>query len=273
MQNILVPVDFSETSGNAAEYAAAFAQNFGAKLLFFHAYMLPTPVSEQPYVMVTADEMQKENEAQLEAMATKFREQYQLEVTTLARIGIPSDEIKDLVEELPIDLVVMGMKGAGGIDKIIGSTTVNVIRKIRTAVLVVPHDARYRKISGITYASNFSYQTSSRLFDPLMDIARKFAAPIYIFHVYTKGVEETPEILAGKKTLELVIGKHEHHYQMVEDDSIREGISHYLKHNNRDLLVMVAHKHGFFDRIFSTDHTAAMAYETHVPMLVLQDKP
>ncbi len=35
---------------------------------------------------------------------------------------------------------------------------------------------------------------------------------------------------------------------------------------------MAVHKHDFFERFFTLNHTKAMAYETHVPMLVLQDK-
>ncbi len=65
MQTILVPVDFSPVSRNAAVYAAELARIFNSRLVLFHAYMLPTPVSEVPYVMVTADEMQQENETLL----------------------------------------------------------------------------------------------------------------------------------------------------------------------------------------------------------------
>ncbi len=55
----------------------------------------------------------------------------------------------------------MGMKGAGGLDKIIGSTTINVSRKVKTPVLVIPHDATYTPIKHITYASDFTYKTST----------------------------------------------------------------------------------------------------------------
>ncbi len=35
---------------------------------------------------------------------------------------------------------------------------------------------------------------------------------------------------------------------------------------------MAVNKHNFFERFFTLNHTKAMAYETRVPMLVLQDK-
>lgn len=272
MQTMLVPVDFSEVSNNAVRYAAALASAFQAKLILFHAYMLPTPVSEVPYVMVTADEQQAENERQLKLLADSLISEYKISVSYLARIGIPSDEIRHLSGENRIDLIVMGMKGAGGLEKIIGSTTVNVIRKCKTAVLVVPDHASFRGIRKVSFASDFNFENRSQVFDPLLSIADKFKSPIDIVHVYTRGSETGPEMMAGRKLLELILEKHEHRYQMVEAESIKEGISNYLKHNDHDLLVMVEHQHGLLSRLFSTDHTTSMAYDTQVPLLVLQDK-
>jgi len=58
MHTILLAVDFSPASRNAAVFAAELAQLLRTKLLLFHAYMLPTPISEVPYAMVTVDNLQ-----------------------------------------------------------------------------------------------------------------------------------------------------------------------------------------------------------------------
>src|SRR5688572_19902745 len=118
MQTIVVPTDFSPEARNAGFYAAELAKIFSARLVLFHAYMLPTPVSEVPYVMITVDELQKENEILLKKEVDHLTQTYGVETEGIVRIGIPSDEIRALSEDLAIDLVVMGMKGAGGIDKI-----------------------------------------------------------------------------------------------------------------------------------------------------------
>ena len=143
MQKIIVPTDFSPEARNAGLYAAELAKIFNSKLTLFHAYMLPTPVSEVPYVMITVDELQKENELLLKKEVEHIIQSHGVETEGIVRIGIPSDEIKVLSDDLSADLVVMGMKGAGGIDKMIGSTTTNAIRKLKTPVLVIPHDSRF----------------------------------------------------------------------------------------------------------------------------------
>lgn len=270
MQTILVPVDFSPVSRNAAVYAAELARLFRARLLLFHAYMLPTPVSEVPYVMVTADEMQQENEAFLKKEAQNLTTTYGVEVESLVRIGIASDEIRELAKEESVDLVVMGMKGAGGLDKIIGSTTTNVIRKLKIPVLIIPHDAGYKQVQHITYASDFSYNTSSNLFAPLLEIVKTLGAKVHILHVQKDTVKI--EELAGRKSTERAFSGYDHEFVNVTDNSVTHGINNYLQHHASELLVMVAHTHTFFERIFSKSRTTAMCYETKIPLLVLQDK-
>lgn len=272
MNTILVPVDFSPASRNAATYAAELAKLLHTKILLFHAYMLPTPISEVPYAMVTVDNLQKENEDLVKKEADFLHNQFGLEVERLVRIGIPSDEIKTITKEKEIGLIVMGMKGAGGLDKIIGSTTTNVSRKVKTPVLVIPHDAIYTPIKHITYASDFTYKTSIQLFNPLLELARAVQARIHILYIRQSHGGDTEEELTGKRNNEIIFEGLEHEYVTIEEPSVNHGISMYLQQHSSELLAMVAHKHSFLERVFSKDHTTAMAYETHVPLLILQDK-
>lgn len=272
MQTILVPVDFSAASRNAAVYAAQLAQKMEAGLLLFHAYMLPTPVSEVPYVMVTADELQKENEALIQEDARSLTRDYGVACETMVRIGIASDEIKFLTQEKNIELIIMGMKGAGGLEKIIGSTTTNVIRKTKTPVLIVPHDAGFAPIQQIAYASDFSYDSHVQLFNPLIRLCQQFNATLNILHVQLNHGGTAAGIQAGKKELDTIFASVSHNFSTVEDTTVTQGINQFLSKNPCQMITMVAHKHSFLERIFSRNHTTDMAYETHVPMLVLQDK-
>jgi nucleotide-binding universal stress UspA family protein len=272
MDTILVPVDFSPISSTASRYAAELAKLFKAKILLFHAYMLPTPVTDMPYIMTTVDEVQKENEAMIRKEAEKLHGEFGIETEWLVRIGIPSDETKVLTEERAISLIVLGMRGAGGIDKIIGSTTTNVVRKVRTPALIVPHDAVFSTFSNITYASDFSYTTSSSLFTVLKEFCDAFKSRLHVIHVSKDAAEQS----AGRETALQNLKSHfpgiDQEFVTVPDPSVVHGINTYLQTHSSDLLVMVAHKHGFFDRLFSKSRTASMAYETRIPLLVLQDK-
>ncbi|MFM9911424.1 MAG: universal stress protein [Chitinophagaceae bacterium] len=272
MQTILVPLDFSPASNNALIYAANLAKEINAGLFLFHAYILPTPISEMPYLMIPTDDVHQANEKLLKQKADQIISDFNIEIRWEARMGMPSDEIKFIIIEQKIELVVMGMRGSGVVDKIIGSTTINVINKVKTPVLILPSDTVYRRLSSIVYASDFSYKTNFHLFDPLLQLANKYNATISVLHIELTNTEEPVTQLMGKKELAAIFARHEHRFIYLKEKSVTAGINLYIQKNDTNLLVVVAHKHDFFERFFTVNHTKAMAYKTRVPMLVLQDK-
>ena len=271
MQVIVVPVDFSPQSRNAAVHAANLAKAFHAKVLLFHAYMLPTPVSEVPYVMVTVDDLQKDNEALIRKEAESLNNEFGVEVEWLVRIGIPSDEIKALTEERSIDLVVMGMKGVGGLDKIIGSTTTNCLRKLKTPVLVIPQDARFGEYKKITYATDFNNELLTKSFHPLLSIAKQFKSTVNIVYIHLESDRSEVNEMDWRKNMANILPDVDYSFVKIEDDSVKHGLTEFIESNQTDLLVMLTHRHSFLDRLFNRSQTTSMAYETRIPLLVLHD--
>jgi nucleotide-binding universal stress UspA family protein len=272
MDTILVPIDFSAASRSASLYAASLARVLKSKLILFHAYMLPTPVSEVPYVMVSVNDLQGDNEAMVRREAEVLHKNFNIEVECQVRIGMPSDEITAFSDENNASLIVIGMRGAGGIDKLIGSTSASVVRKASVPVLVVPHDVVFSPPQHIVYASDLSYNSSSGLFKPLTMLASVFTATVHVLHVRKgpKATNNEKEILA-KNTISALLSNVTHEFHEISDESVGHGIRTYVEQNHAQMLVMVAHKHSFFDRLFNKIHTTDMAYETRIPLLVLHD--
>lgn len=271
MKTILVPSDLSPASHNATRYAAHLCKELGAKMILLHVYMLPVPVSEIPYVMVTADELQKAGEDSLRKEADIIFNSFGIEVEWIVRLGLASDEISDIERERNIDLAVMGMKDEGELDKLIGSTTISVIRKSNRPLLIIPQACEYLPIESISYATDFSYQMDLACFRPLKSLARHFNARLLIVHVQKGNKSMTPEEIAGKARVEQELEELTHSYYTVEDKDIEHGLQLFMKERSPDMLAMVAHKHNFFERLFSPNHTKAMVYKTHIPLLVLHD--
>lgn len=271
MQTILVPTDFSPEARNATQYGAELAKMFNATLILFHAYLLPTPVSEVPYVMVTVDDLQKENELNIRREATLLAGQYAIKVECLVRIGIPSDEVKLLSEEKNVDLIVMGFKGHVGLDKMIGSTTINAVRKVNIPVVIVPHDVPYTPIKVITYASDFSYKVNGRIFEPLMSLIRSNHASLKIVHVRHEHDIPKPAEQTAKNELTQLFSEIHPQFDDTVNQSVMQGITHYMDAHPSELLVMVSHKPSLLERIFTGDQTTRMAYKTNRPLLILQE--
>lgn len=273
MRTILLATDFSAAAKNATDYAAQLAKKANATLILLHVYMLPTPVSEMPYIMVSVDEMQKDNELAAQKEAERVFNKFNIKAETIVKIGVPSDELLDVAEEKKADLIVMGMKGTGNaLDKFIGSTTTSVIRKSHKPVLVIPHTASFTAISEIVYATDYSYEIKYSSFDALKRIANLFFAKVSLLHIQKPGEAVNVNEMEGKKRMENLLEHNSHQFYSVENELVENGIKAFLVEHPAQMLVMVSHRHSFFERLFGVVHTKEMLYQTNIPLLVLENK-
>jgi len=111
MKTILVPVDFSTVSANAADFAGNLAAFYGAELLLYHTYELPVGLSEYAFPVFDVDEMQSAAIHELEIL----KENTQNKLSSKININIQAEIIsleKGLevwCDEINPSLVVMGL--------------------------------------------------------------------------------------------------------------------------------------------------------------------
>ncbi|HSZ86788.1 MAG TPA: universal stress protein [Puia sp.] len=271
MKPILVATDFSVVSRNATVFAAHLAKTLQLKIILFHVYSIPTTVTDIAFMMVSAEEMQKENEDRIKKDADRIFTNFGVQVEWLVRIGIPSDEIKILADEKNADLVVMAIQGEGASSKFIGSTTLNTIQKIKKPVLVVPKAAMFDGISRATYATDFSYSTNEERFSVLLEIIKAYHSQLQILNIQKPDKKTGDNEPEGKAKLDEIFKNIPHELSIVEAESIMHGINEFTQKNNTQLLAMTMHKHNFFERAFGKNYTKEVAYETKIPLLVLHD--
>jgi nucleotide-binding universal stress UspA family protein len=150
MNTILVPVDFSECSLEGLDYAIAFADRVGAKLILFHAVQLaPYTSGGFAYDLASLEEAaQKDAERHMEEFAqmAKFGG---VKFETAITMGPPAEEISAFAQKNNVDLIITSTHGrTGWKHMLIGSTAEHVVRYSRSPVLVIPShpDMRAAKI-------------------------------------------------------------------------------------------------------------------------------
>ena len=154
MKNILLPTDFSQNSWNAIKYAVNFFKEETCSFYILHVNPLDNAVvSDFPYLSVSAPEV-------IEDVCTKPAMSKLRKILSLISTDITPNKkhrfyslldydffiesIRKHVEEKRIDIIVMGTKGASGLQEIIvGSNTGDVITKVKCSTLVVPEKARF----------------------------------------------------------------------------------------------------------------------------------
>ena len=140
--HILVPIDFSETSSAALDYAVELASKLSAHLTILHVVQ-PTPYDPQrpngnAFDLDTEAIISAERESSLAARRCRGPGRT---VTELLRKGLPWEEIQLAAVEIDADLIVMGTHGRRGLARIfLGSVAQNVVQTSSVPVLIVRHE-------------------------------------------------------------------------------------------------------------------------------------
>ncbi|HXG93930.1 MAG TPA: universal stress protein [Blastocatellia bacterium] len=151
IKTILVPTDFSENAQVAFEKAYELARQLGAKLYLLHIRdesALRTAIREGLLDGATTDEQLQDavkrlTEERFSKMLASV-DTSKVEIERASRRGDADQVIIACAKELPADLIVIGRRGAGLVEKIksavLGSVAETVIRKSPCPVLVVRRD-------------------------------------------------------------------------------------------------------------------------------------
>jgi nucleotide-binding universal stress UspA family protein len=141
LKRILVPIDFSDCSLRALDYALAFGEGFEAKLILLH--VVEPAVYPENYLVVTStlDEtnqnLMRAGRERLDGLSQK-RVGGRVETETLVRIGRAPSEISDTAKALAADMIIIGTHGYAGLKHVLlGSTAERVVRHAPCPVLTV----------------------------------------------------------------------------------------------------------------------------------------
>jgi len=139
MRNIVVGVDGSLESRRALEVTATLAAALGARIDVLHARTLsgfggsgealppPEPLSETFAAL----------EDQSHAECAEILDRYDVAWAFAVRPGRPVDALLGLLQEAPVDMIVIGSRGRG-LAATLGSTAADLLNRSPVPVLVVP---------------------------------------------------------------------------------------------------------------------------------------
>jgi nucleotide-binding universal stress UspA family protein len=207
-ESILCPIDFSEFSIKAYDYAQSLARHYKAELVIQHVlYSYPAFYADDAYKetcrRVRADALRKLKEF------VKRHTRVKIQPQCVVQEGNTTDLIISLSQKRSTDLIVMGTHGLRGVDHLmLGSVTERVLRKACCLVLVVrkpEHDfvSPGRKgdpinVRRIVLCMDFS-DHAHRALKYAFGYAREYKAELTLLHV----VEHFPKT----GNLQLAMGK------------------------------------------------------------------
>lgn len=213
IERILCPVDFSEFSAKAYDYAYSLARHYQAKLFLEHVippvgaayprYVLPDGALATIYWNLTGDAEKRLQEMVEKRPSDGFQSEF------VVHKGFVPETILTLAEEKSVDLIVMGTHGRRGWDRLMmGSVTESVLRKARCPVLSVrkpahdfvdpnqPHDVVH--LRKVLFCTDFSVNSSVAL-EYALSLVQEYQAELTVLHV----LEEFPATDFSARTQEI----------------------------------------------------------------------
>ncbi len=276
MKKILVPTDFTDHASYAFEAAVSIARKSGASLHLFHVIAVP----DYPEITDIIAYRALGNVNVLEEIENKLAQTAQCEecgdikVTWSVDFDSPSDKISRKAADEHFDLIVIGSHGKQGINRILlGSTTEKVIQHASCLVLTIKEPLSCFSPSNIVFGSNF-YGEIEAGFSILQDFASLYDATLHLLKVNTRSHFETSrysrqlmEDFAEEQKLD------NYTINIYNDDSEEEGILHYARDIEADLICVPTHGRTGLSHLVGGSIAESVSEHAYRPVLTYKIKP
>ena len=270
MKNILLLTDFSNNAKNAIHYAMHFFKN--EKCIFHIMYVHKIGSFTSDDLMHSAKEsiyesITKEPRKELDSIKKELKETYKNtnhKFETLVDFDVFIDAINQAIKSKKIDFVVMGTNGATGAkETLLGSNTVNVIRKVNCKTLIIPEDYTFSPIKELLLPLDPDDAIAGKQFTDLLEIIETYQLHLHVLRV-NPNKENTEIEMQDISNLSIFDCK----YQVVNNVPIDFALSSYMQTNTIDFLSLFVKNEGFLEHFFSKANTKITISKISKPILV-----
>jgi nucleotide-binding universal stress UspA family protein len=261
MNTVIVPVDFSETSLNAARYAIRLLTgHYGVNMILHHVYDKPDQADEA--------------RTKLEQLNIDLRKIGIVKTEILAEEGDDFiTELEKLARHRHADLVIMGITGRSSISQsLIGSNALEMLNTKACPVLIIPADCIYEEVKNVLLTSDFKDVIAKTPSVPIREFLKTFHPKLHIVNVNNElYVTITEETQAEKAKLnEMFRDLHPEFYFLSMND-VDEAIGQFAVDRDIDLIIIIHKDQSIFSKLFVKSRTKKLAYQSRIPVLAVHE--
>jgi nucleotide-binding universal stress UspA family protein len=275
MKKFLVPTDFSDTSKNAARFAVELAQDDpNTTVILYNLYDKIAPGSDGTPLTETDEDRKTVLNQALANLEIELHELSTVRIQYVAEEGTSLVEsVERYVRYNGIDVVIMGITGATRLEQIfMGSNALNMARQGVCPVIIVPPDARFRKIQNVLFASDFKNVKSTTPVAQIKNILDIFKPQLHIVNVDSEHyVELTDEYKAERAWLAKTFEEYNPEFYFIRMYDFLDAIGAFTADHQIDLIITVPRRHSFISGLYKSSHTKKLAYHSHIPVVAIHE--
>lgn len=261
MHRVIIPVDFSETSLNAAR---------------FTAQML---AGREDTIAVIYNNYESHDEYDI---CLNYQESLKKE---FLKAGVKSVECEnemggDLIENISrlahtirATLIVMGITGKSAVRQIMfGSNTLKLIDRNLYPVMIIPPDAVYKGINNVAFASDLKNVEASTPSALISSVLEMFNPKLHIVNVDKEIYVSIPQEMEEQKSkLKEMFSNFKTEFYFITMNDFFQAIDNFVKDYSIDILITVPKHQSNSTSLFKTTHTKRLAYHSHIPILAAHE--
>ncbi len=289
-RKILVPLDFSEHSKNAAFFALQLAHVYEAELKLLHVFNSPIvdmiPFSDAASIQIDVDISYQILHKNAKEQLVKFYNEIclfaerngmkEVKIGYSLREGFASYGIIDMCKRYKPGMLIMGTKSEGfRSSELVGSVAAEVVKETQIPLLVIPEHAILKDISevkNILYATQLD-ETDFSALRKLIIIMSGFNVSIFCASVFDD--PENPVVKGKlnslKEYFKKVARKASIEFEIIKGKNPAEAFKGYISGKSISLVALTMHKRTILERLFNPSLTRRMLSEADIPLLIFPE--
>jgi nucleotide-binding universal stress UspA family protein len=259
MLNVIVPLDFSQTSFNAAHFAAQMYKDKPARLILYHFY----------------------TDGEDTTMARNYLNSQKEELgRVVSNIEIELESGHNFIDSLAAFahgrgafMIVMGLTGKTPREqRFSGSNTLKLSEKEICPVLIVPEDATYNGISNALITSELKSVEDTPTLLCIKKVLQFFKPSLHILNINSNHyISVTKDFKEERDKMEGLLAEFNPEFYFMRLFDFHESVEVFTRDKNIDLIIIAPRYHNFFERLFKTQHTKKLIYQSKVPVLAVHE--
>lgn len=277
MKKIIVPVDFSELSMYAMDFAVEFSKVIDSEIVLIH--VLPFPMAQysftkeanrQAMLNFYTEGFIKEQEVKLVEWAKLLAED-KVKVKSLMLYGNPYHKISHTVAEEKADYIIMGSKGASGLKEfLLGSNAARMVRFADCPVIIIKDQTYVSNIKSLAFATDGT-EGQDAIAEEVKFLQVKLGLPIHLVKVKTPyNWLEDSQLLAQLETYAQRNGFENYTTHTVLADFADDGATMFGEEHGVGLILIGTHGKTGLGHLFSGSTAEHIVNQSKIPVMTFK---
>jgi nucleotide-binding universal stress UspA family protein len=273
MQSIIVATDFSDVADNAVHYACKMAEDFKATVTVIHSFIIPVTFSDTPMPVMPVEEGREIAEERMGRLINALSATYPgLTIGSKIMFGEIVDCLEEYLESESASLIVLGNSGSANANLWLGSNALSALKNLQKPVLAVPPHHQYKKPEKICFACDFKNIAGHLQASAIVELMKNLGGQLHVLNVDFEDRHYAADNAFESTDLHMALSSLHPVYHYVEKENVEDGIRLFVEENHMDWLIIVPHRHPFFEGLFHKSHTKAIMKSINIPLVAMHEK-